>query len=241
MFGWRRLGPMCTRRGVSEMASGAAVYLNDGLLRALEAKWHEQRAPIAALLRPGLGDVEMDRLTTTLEVVLPEEARVLYRWHDGAARKARGSAGRSLGRVGHFCRLSRPSIWRARPARSCGTAKGERRIGDAVSCRLTSPRCLPSWTVGSIRTGPSRFARTYSMTPALRRRGSRHSESSSRCGCAPSIAAGGDGKTSGDVGDTTSTFSAILGQSISFSPATTSNGRVGRPRASGRWLAAALR
>ena len=34
-------------------------------------------------LRPGLTDAEMDALTEPLGIVLPEEARVWWGWHDG--------------------------------------------------------------------------------------------------------------------------------------------------------------
>jgi len=43
-----------------------------------------QGAPVADRLRPGLSDVEIDEVLGPLGIDLPEEARVWWKWHDGA-------------------------------------------------------------------------------------------------------------------------------------------------------------
>jgi len=53
-------------------------------LERLEAHWRNQGAPIASHLSPGVSDVEIDRLQELAGVVLPDVARELYRWHNGA-------------------------------------------------------------------------------------------------------------------------------------------------------------
>lgn len=58
--------------------------LTPSLLDELERRWREQGAFIAAALRPGLSDEEMDDLTASLEITLPAEARQWWSWHDGA-------------------------------------------------------------------------------------------------------------------------------------------------------------
>lgn len=57
-----------------------------GLLEAWEAEWRRQGANIATVLRPGLSNAQIDRLTGPLDLSLPLEARVWWRWHDGTDR-----------------------------------------------------------------------------------------------------------------------------------------------------------
>lgn len=58
--------------------------LDRSLCEALEARWRDQGVEIVNLLRPGLSDEEMDRITAELEITLPDEARVWWGWHNGA-------------------------------------------------------------------------------------------------------------------------------------------------------------
>jgi len=66
------------------MAPAEPLFLDDSLLGELEKRWREHGLPIVDALRPGLTDDEMDQLTTSLDLRLPEEARRWWRWHDGA-------------------------------------------------------------------------------------------------------------------------------------------------------------
>lgn len=61
-----------------------ARLLDRALCEVLEQRWRDQGAEIVHVLRPGLTDVEIDRLTAEVAISLPEEARVWWRWHDGA-------------------------------------------------------------------------------------------------------------------------------------------------------------
>jgi cell wall assembly regulator SMI1 len=45
--------------------------------------------PVDALSEPGLSDAEMDEMTAAVGLVLPGEARVLWRWHDGVPEDGR--------------------------------------------------------------------------------------------------------------------------------------------------------
>jgi cell wall assembly regulator SMI1 len=60
------------------------AMLTPNLLDELEQRWRDQEAFIATALRPGLSDEQMDELTAPLEITLPAEARLWWRWHDGA-------------------------------------------------------------------------------------------------------------------------------------------------------------
>lgn len=75
-------------------------------------------------LRPGLTDAEMDALTRPLGIVLPEEARVWWGWHDGTdpisvdpirggqfAMLAPGRIFLSLGRAVRRCQRWREILW----------------------------------------------------------------------------------------------------------------------------------
>ena len=67
------------------------------LLQELESQWRREGAPVAGLLAPGLSDAQIDELVEPLGIVLPEELRVWWRWHNGLAEKPdehqRGSIG----------------------------------------------------------------------------------------------------------------------------------------------------
>jgi len=52
-------------------------------LKRLEALWREQGAPLVEHLRPGLGDVEIERQLRPLGLSLPSEAALWWKWHDG--------------------------------------------------------------------------------------------------------------------------------------------------------------
>lgn len=54
-----------------------------GLLSELDRLWRGQGAAIADNALPGLTDDEIDALIDPLGLVLPEELRVWWRWHDG--------------------------------------------------------------------------------------------------------------------------------------------------------------
>jgi hypothetical protein len=58
--------------------------LDDAILTELERRWRDQGAFVAHALRPGLIDAEMDRLTSSVGLRLPGEARRWWGWHDGA-------------------------------------------------------------------------------------------------------------------------------------------------------------
>lgn len=60
------------------------IALTPPLLEELEQRWRDRGLPILDQLRPGLTDDEIDDLMAPLGLELPEEARVWWRWHDGA-------------------------------------------------------------------------------------------------------------------------------------------------------------
>ncbi len=62
-----------------------AHVLSVELLEDLEKRWRDQRAPIAERLQPGLTVDEMETAVAPLGLELPEEAKVWWGWHDGAA------------------------------------------------------------------------------------------------------------------------------------------------------------
>jgi hypothetical protein len=63
--------------------SGAAAELRNTLER-LEAHWRTQGAPIADHLAPGATEEEIASLEARAGIVLPDVARELFQWHDGA-------------------------------------------------------------------------------------------------------------------------------------------------------------
>lgn len=66
------------------MTGSAPRMLTVDQLMELKLRW-EKLGLVGVLshLRPGLADEEMDALTVPLGIVLPEEARVWWGWHDG--------------------------------------------------------------------------------------------------------------------------------------------------------------
>jgi hypothetical protein len=62
----------------------APRHLDQALLDMLYERWAERKLPILNHLRPGLIDAQIDELTAPLGITMPEEARVWWRWHDGA-------------------------------------------------------------------------------------------------------------------------------------------------------------
>lgn len=79
-------------------------------LEGIEAAWRRQGAPIAAHLAPGLSDQEIDALLQPSGITLPETARELFRWHDGAGLgEPHPWYGRAVG-AGH---------WRFQPLHEC--------------------------------------------------------------------------------------------------------------------------
>ncbi len=56
-----------------------APVLTPGLLAALRECWQRVHAPIAAVVKPGIDEAEIDRLTAPLGLTLPVEARVWWR------------------------------------------------------------------------------------------------------------------------------------------------------------------
>lgn len=54
------------------------------LLERLATHWRKQDAPIVRRLAPGLSDAEIDALTEPLHLRVPSEARVWWKWHNGA-------------------------------------------------------------------------------------------------------------------------------------------------------------
>ena len=55
----------------------------EALLARLDEAWRSQGADIAGNALPGLTDAQIDERITPLGVVLPEELRTWWRWHDG--------------------------------------------------------------------------------------------------------------------------------------------------------------
>jgi hypothetical protein len=66
------------------------------VLERLERHLVDQQAPAAALLRPGLSDEAIDELIAPTGLDLPEEARELFRWHDGTRGDIRDQRDRSI-------------------------------------------------------------------------------------------------------------------------------------------------
>jgi hypothetical protein len=53
-------------------------------LHGIEDAWCRQGAPITAHLAPGLTNREIDTILRPIGITLPEAAREVFRWHDGA-------------------------------------------------------------------------------------------------------------------------------------------------------------
>jgi hypothetical protein len=63
-----------------------AQSLSVELLEELEKRWHDQGAPIARQLQPGLTLADMEALVAPLALALPKEAQVWWGWRNGAQR-----------------------------------------------------------------------------------------------------------------------------------------------------------
>jgi hypothetical protein len=63
--------------------SGFPPVLDDAGLAEYVERLRSLGVPVDALNEPGLSDAEMDEMTAVIGLVLPGEARVLWRWHDG--------------------------------------------------------------------------------------------------------------------------------------------------------------
>lgn len=62
-------------------------------LDRLERVWRRLDAPVLQYLRPGLADVEIDRLIVSTGLTLPDELRMWWRWHDGSNDPGTDSVG----------------------------------------------------------------------------------------------------------------------------------------------------
>lgn len=65
-----------------------AVFLDVGLLERLDAELRALGAPIVDAWAPGITDEEIDAVLLPLDIDLPEEARVWWRWHNGTREDA---------------------------------------------------------------------------------------------------------------------------------------------------------
>ncbi len=61
------------------------VKLSTELLGRLESSLLTQDAPVVSRLNPGLSDSEIDELSAQIGLHLPDEARLWWKWHDGAS------------------------------------------------------------------------------------------------------------------------------------------------------------
>src|ERR1700712_5378996 len=59
------------------------IPLTPALLDELESRWRNANAAILGDLAPGLSDEQIDDLTLSVGLRLPEEARMWWRWHRG--------------------------------------------------------------------------------------------------------------------------------------------------------------
>jgi cell wall assembly regulator SMI1 len=83
--------------------SGFPPVLDDAGLAEYVERLRSLGVPVDALSEPGLSDAEMDEMTAVIGLVLPGEARVLWRWHDGIPEDGRANP---LGAFGpRFLRL----------------------------------------------------------------------------------------------------------------------------------------
>ncbi|HMS72992.1 MAG TPA: hypothetical protein PKB03_08145 [Baekduia sp.] len=75
------------------------TLLDDSILRRYEEALRRVGAGIVEHWRPGLADAEIASLEQTHDIVLPEEARRVWRWHDGCDPRAKPLAGIAPGRL----------------------------------------------------------------------------------------------------------------------------------------------
>lgn len=66
------------------MSAEMPRMLDAELLEQLESRWRAAGATTLQRMAPGISDDEIDRIAAPLGFRLPEEARRLYRWHDGS-------------------------------------------------------------------------------------------------------------------------------------------------------------
>jgi hypothetical protein len=59
------------------------IFLDHELLNSFEARLREKGVPIVEAWAPGLTDPQIDALLQPLDIDLPDEARVWWRWHNG--------------------------------------------------------------------------------------------------------------------------------------------------------------
>lgn len=78
--------------------------LQEEQLETLRTLWVAQGAPIAQRLRAPLSDAEIDKVTESIGVSLPSEARTWWGWHDGA--ESDEAVGAELGPDLRFMSLS---------------------------------------------------------------------------------------------------------------------------------------
>jgi cell wall assembly regulator SMI1 len=71
--------------------SGFPPVLDDAGLAEYVERLRSLGVPVDALSEPGLSDAEMDEMTAAVGLVLPGEARVLWRWHDGVPEDGRAN------------------------------------------------------------------------------------------------------------------------------------------------------
>lgn len=67
------------------------------VLTRLEAAWDRQAAPIAHALHPGLTQDEIDSITAPTGLVLPDELRTWWGWHDGGSATDLGQSAAEIG------------------------------------------------------------------------------------------------------------------------------------------------
>jgi hypothetical protein len=65
--------------------SGVPRMLDDEILGELELRWRRLGTTMAERMEPGLDDDEIDQITAPLGFSLPEEARRVFRWHQGSS------------------------------------------------------------------------------------------------------------------------------------------------------------
>jgi hypothetical protein len=63
------------------------ALLTDDILRELERRWADLGTSMSERMGPGLSDGENDRIAAPLGFRVPEEARMVFRWHDGSGLK----------------------------------------------------------------------------------------------------------------------------------------------------------
>jgi hypothetical protein len=71
--------------------SGFPPVLDDAGLAEYVERLRSLGVPVDALSEPGLSDAEMDEMVAVIGLVLPGEARVLWRWHDGTPEDGRAN------------------------------------------------------------------------------------------------------------------------------------------------------